>query len=183
MAEVEVIRLSGNRAKAAAGVLARAWWSDPLIAHRLPDEATRMPPLLWLMRGCVSFGHLYGQVYTTANLEAVAVCLTPQSPPANPWRLLRAGLAFAPLTSGRQRYDLLAGEIRRMGRLHSRDAPEPHWYVWFLGVEPAVQGRGLGSARLAVDSPTRRQRGRAMPPGRAQRGECRLLREARLRSL
>ena len=31
----------------------------------------------------------------------------------------------------------------------ARHAPEPHWYLYLLGVEPARQGRGVGRALLA----------------------------------
>jgi ribosomal protein S18 acetylase RimI-like enzyme len=34
-----------------------------------------------------------------------------------------------------------------MHKLHPR---YPHWYLWFLGVEPERQGRGLGSELLRL---------------------------------
>ena len=33
-------------------------------------------------------------------------------------------------------------------RLHHQHAPMPHWYLAAIGVEPAYQGRGLGSALM-----------------------------------
>ncbi len=148
MAEVEIVALPADRIQAAGEVLARAFYNDPLVTYLLPDEPTRAPPLAWLMRSSVKFGHLYGCVFTTPNLEAVSVCLTPQSPPGNLWRLLRSGMAFAPLTPGRRRYDRVASAFRPLGSWHCRDAPERHWYLWLLGVEPVLEGRGMGSAML-----------------------------------
>ena len=35
-----------------------------------------------------------------------------------------------------------------LSELHARDMKEPHWYLPTLGVEPARQGTGVGSALL-----------------------------------
>ena len=32
--------------------------------------------------------------------------------------------------------------------IHKRFAPDPHWYLFLLGVDPASQGSGLGSLLL-----------------------------------
>jgi ribosomal protein S18 acetylase RimI-like enzyme len=39
----------------------------------------------------------------------------------------------------------LMGVMEEIGRTHPE---EPHWYLPLFGVDPAVQGRGLGSALL-----------------------------------
>jgi ribosomal protein S18 acetylase RimI-like enzyme len=33
-----------------------------------------------------------------------------------------------------------------MGKFHTKYVPEPHWYLLIVGVDPALQGKGLGSA-------------------------------------
>jgi ribosomal protein S18 acetylase RimI-like enzyme len=33
-------------------------------------------------------------------------------------------------------------------KIHKREAPEPHWYLMILGVEPQRQGQGIGSALM-----------------------------------
>jgi GNAT superfamily N-acetyltransferase len=37
---------------------------------------------------------------------------------------------------------------RHFDGLRGRDAPEPHWYLWTLGVDPPRQGHGVGGALL-----------------------------------
>ena len=39
---------------------------------------------------------------------------------------------------------MVANEV--MGKLHKKYVPEPHWYLLIVGVDPDLQGRGLGSA-------------------------------------
>jgi len=45
--------------------------------------------------------------------------------------------------------------LLNLGRLHSisehlhkRYAPDPHWYLFLLGIDPASQGQGLGGRLL-----------------------------------
>lgn len=33
-----------------------------------------------------------------------------------------------------------------MERIHKKYVPEPHWYLMIVGVDPELQGRGLGTA-------------------------------------
>lgn len=146
----EIVPISPRKIVGAGDVLARAFYNDPLFTYLLPDESSRMTPLGWLVRGCIRCAHLYGEAYTMRNLEAVSLWLTPESPPMNPWRILRAGLAFAPFSSRPAPFRRLVQDIRHMGDRHSRDSPEPHWYLWFLGVDPQLQGRGFGSALLRL---------------------------------
>ena len=37
---------------------------------------------------------------------------------------------------------------RHFDELRQRDVPEPHWYLWMLGVDPPRQGQGVGSMLL-----------------------------------
>jgi ribosomal protein S18 acetylase RimI-like enzyme len=49
-----------------------------------------------------------------------------------------------------------SGEARRrsldilgyVDRIHERAVTIPHWYLWALGVDPAVQGQGIGGKLL-----------------------------------
>lgn len=41
--------------------------------------------------------------------------------------------------------DDLVGLFEQMGRYHP---PEPHWYLPFIGIDPARQGRGYGGALM-----------------------------------
>ena len=56
------------------------------------------------------------------------------------------GLPSMLRTTGLARFGRLHGDPRRHGPAPS-DRP-PHAYLWFLGVAPAAQGRGVGSALL-----------------------------------
>jgi ribosomal protein S18 acetylase RimI-like enzyme len=56
-----------------------------------------------------------------------------------------AWLAFGPLSAGPRTALRYALADRHLRRLHPH---APHWYLFVLGVDPAEQGRGLGSRML-----------------------------------
>ena len=54
-----------------------------------------------------------------------------------------ADLIAKSVSAPKQSY--LMAIIEEMGRYHPK---EPHWYLPFIGVDPAQQGKGLGAALL-----------------------------------
>jgi ribosomal protein S18 acetylase RimI-like enzyme len=131
-----------------AALLARAFHEDPLMCYAIPDARQRRHLLSWLIGLNVRDGCGYGEVYTTPGSEAAAVWLPPGRTRRTPWRMLRAGMLAAPL---RVRWSILrrlAAVEAHAQALHERYAPQPHWYLAQLGVEPAQQRQGIASRLL-----------------------------------
>ena len=140
----EIIRLLTKQARDAATVLARAFHNDPLMKYLIPDEARRAGWLPSLFSIVARYSLAYGEVYTTPALDGVACWLPPGETNPPFLRLARIGRRSPPLgmgLAGLRRYLRVAHYIEG---IHSRMAPQTHWYLWALGVEPARQGRGLG---------------------------------------
>jgi GNAT superfamily N-acetyltransferase len=64
-------------------------------------------------------------------------------------RLIRSGLALAPLKFGLGSVPRLIATSTVEG-LRAKLAPEPHWYLWVIGVEPSRQGQGLGGELIEL---------------------------------
>lgn len=141
-----VVRLTKPNRPAGVDALAAAFAEDPMWKAILPDDAERaraMPPM-W--KGVIAYCHVYGAVHTTADVAGVAAWSAPGKAHVNAWRALRAGYhLFLSMTylgpTGRARF-LTA--MRWVEARHKRAMPEPHWYLWALGVAPERQGRGIG---------------------------------------
>jgi ribosomal protein S18 acetylase RimI-like enzyme len=65
---------------------------------------------------------------------------------ATAFRMMCCGLLGVPFRVGFRAFAKFAVANEIMGKIHARHVPEPHWYLMIVGVDPALQGRGVGSA-------------------------------------
>ena len=145
----EPVRLAEGQVAAAGAVLARAFADDPLFTHVLSDPVERKRLMLPFMTAWTRYGLLFGEVYVTAGpVEASAIWLPPDAVIRTPERLAQAGVtgvvdAFS--DGARARLDVI---LQHLGRIREAAASVPHWYLFFIGVDPARQGLGLGGLLL-----------------------------------
>ena len=129
----------------AAVTLERAFSPDPLFTWVFPDPATRPAALQRFIRVPLEYGLRYGRV--TASHEAKAACVwLPPGPGMTIPRMIRSGMLGVPFRTGFGPFVkfMTANEI--MDKIHKARAPEPHWYLVVVGVDPELQGQGAGSA-------------------------------------
>jgi ribosomal protein S18 acetylase RimI-like enzyme len=126
-----------------ASTLAGAFQADPVFAWCIPDEVRRaqvLPASFELFTATVL---PHGEVRTTSDGSAAGLWIPPGRPPVSeeqaPW------------------FDECASEIlgRDAGRffdvagmLDEHHPAAEHRFLWFLGVQPHRQGRGVGSHLL-----------------------------------
>jgi ribosomal protein S18 acetylase RimI-like enzyme len=144
-----IIRLHSHQQQAAAGVLARAFFNDPLMRYYLPDLARRERVMPYIMRVGLRYSLFYGQVYTTAGLEGMACWLPPGQSGMAILGLLRASLGVLPPNLGWEAFHRIRQVEPAIDRIHHACVPGPHWYLMLLGVEPACQGQGIGGRLIA----------------------------------
>ena len=132
---------------AATEVLAKALQEDPFFRAIEPDATERRPVLRRQMAGALRYAFHHGLVEATPNLGGVAVWL----PPGHTHVTLSSMLTAGPRTLGSM-MALPPAAIRRampfrkpIDDLHRRSVPDPHWYLWILGVDPRHQRQGLGT--------------------------------------
>lgn len=143
-----VMPLAPSHIPQAASLLARAFSEDPFFTYVLPDTGKRAQVLPWLYERMLRYGLRYGKVHSTPSLEGVAMWLGPKHPSLAFLGTLQTGLFLLPLK-------LTWPELHRSLRLsnyadqlHKTSATAQHWYLVELGVEPALQGQGVGAALL-----------------------------------
>ena len=139
------MRLERSRLAEASGVLARAFQDDPAWVWLIPDAERRARLLPWLFR--IGFDVTAADVYATADpVLGAARWLPPGRPSMRVGPTLRA-LVTTPLRLGSATSHFLAYG-RAVEALRAAVAPGPHWYLAGIGVDPAAQRQGIGSALM-----------------------------------
>ena len=119
--------------------LARAFYTDPVFTHFLPDDATREASLIKVMRILFRLGLPHGACYTTGNYESITLWRPP-----NGWHVP----FMAYITNGPALLSAFGGGIFRalgtMDMMEKRHPHEPHWYLQTIGTVPRFQGKGYG---------------------------------------
>jgi ribosomal protein S18 acetylase RimI-like enzyme len=142
-----ISELSHHLLAMSARLLARAFRDDPLFRYAMPDEQWRIKRLPDLFALTLQYGISFGEVHSI-HQEGLAIWLPPGKTKITLRSALRAGMWKTPLKIG-LRAVLRLGRVNAVSEsLHDQFAPEPHWYLFCLAVDPAFQGRGQGSRLL-----------------------------------
>jgi ribosomal protein S18 acetylase RimI-like enzyme len=138
------INFAVSQQSKAAALLARSFQNDPLFRYVIPHDGRRAKTLSWLFGRVVYYALLYGQVYTTPAIEGTACWLPPGQAELTFGRVIRTGLQAIVCKLGPAAYRRYDNNQRYLNRIHKCYAPEHHWYLWAIGVDPLRQGKGLG---------------------------------------
>lgn len=139
-------RLDKPQIRAAAEVLTRAFYDDPLCTSFIPDALERKKKLHHVLETIVRYSVSYGEVYATSpNFEGVAAWLPSDRVKMTLWQGIRSGGLSILLNLG------LGATLRQLSvsdlmySVHKRHIASPHWYLYLLGVEPVLPGKGYAS--------------------------------------
>jgi GNAT superfamily N-acetyltransferase len=144
-----VTTLERKQTEDAGRVLSRAFWDDPAAMYVMPDDAVRAEKLTWFMSRAAAYGSLFGEVFTTAaKVDGAAIWLPPGEWEMPEERMGEAGFGELAEVLGDEGMGRFENMFGHMEGLHSRDVPEPHWYLFILGVDPPRQGQGVGGSLI-----------------------------------
>ena len=144
--EYSIRKVANGEYNFLAGVLARAFESDPMGAYLFPDPTLRLLQMEQMFKLFLRKIYLPQQeTYTVGELMGGSLWLPPGKYPASTLQQLSLLTGFIQLF-GMRRTPSIFRDIDHMEKMHPRK--QPHWYLAFLGIEPTEQGKGMGGALL-----------------------------------
>lgn len=136
--------LLASERDAVLAMLVESFLNDPLFVWFLPREGQRRQWLSWFHRRVWNETGPHGGAFTTSPDEGAILLYPPGTWPPSFGR----GLAAWPMPPGLPTWRLLRPGLWIDARIHELHPPEPHLYVYVLGVHPARHGRGIGGTLL-----------------------------------
>lgn len=146
--DAQIRRATAADIPALARVLARAFDQDPFYVWMVRQDAQREARALHTFRVILErVSSDLKETYTTTALNSAAVWKPPGELHLPVWQQLQLVPAFA-RAMGWTRLPAFLHLFQHMDGWHSRLVPEPHYYLFVLGVDPDHQRKGLGSQLL-----------------------------------
>lgn len=138
---VHVRKARASDANALKAVLARAFDDDPFVNYLVAQDARRARRVYDLMALEIDMQMLKGEVYTTGDVEGGAIWTPPGRADISLLAQLRSVRPLASSTTWKR----LPSVLSIFHLLEKKHPNEPHYYLGTLGVDPAFQGRSLGT--------------------------------------
>jgi len=149
MALFEPAVLSMADLDATADILVRSFAADPGVLFVLPDalERERLGPSLSraMVRLAVRCG---APLIASPPVRGFALWFPPDAPVPTAVDIEETGLAGVREEIGREAWARLKALMDLLDASHPRYAPDLHWYLAMLGVDPDWQGQGIGEALM-----------------------------------
>lgn len=146
----DVVTLQPTQIDTASAVLAQAFNKNPIFHYfALEAEPARIDLIKWVAKAILRYSQPYNQIYTTKdNFKGVAVWLPPGKYPTNNLRFLLSLMHAFPPKLRFKRLGQLISLFSTIEEHHQQDIPQPHWYLFMLGIAPNYQRQGIGSLLL-----------------------------------
>lgn len=142
-----VIPMEPGQLSRCAAVLAEAFQEDPLEVYALPDSEARCRAAPSQFAAALRLGLLCNGAFTTGGQpRGAAVWLGPGETEIDPGRARASGLAGLPALLGPVASERLGRVWDRFYEVRRSLAGERYRYLLVIGVSPAWQGCGIGSA-------------------------------------
>lgn len=129
-------------------MMGKAFVNDPFLCYLAPNAVKRKRLTPEFVGIVVNYCALYGEVWTTATQWGAACWLPPGKTSPTLSGMIKTGMLTMPLKFGWAGFQRFLAVVNYTEALHKQFAGGPHWYLWGMGIDPAQQRKGIGSALL-----------------------------------
>ncbi|MES2063106.1 MAG: GNAT family N-acetyltransferase [Bacteroidota bacterium] len=130
--------------KSVVQLLTKAFEDNQSVNYIVLNDDKRKERIAALMDYSFEMCSLFGEVWLSDDRKACALLLYPQNKKTTLSAiLLDVQLIFKAIGIGG-----IKKALDREKKIKSKQAKEPMAYLWFIGVEPSEQGKGMGSKLL-----------------------------------
>lgn len=130
----------------AVDLMSRAFEADPFVGWVVRSDAKRKEGIHRFFDVCLrQLTVPYGEVWTTDDFGGVALW----TPPERFSLGLGAQLRFVGQAMRGMQARHVPSRLAAFSEIERRHPSEPHYYLFFLGVDPERQGEGIGSRMMA----------------------------------
>jgi len=141
-----LLRIQEKHIDAAAGVFARAFHQEPLKVYLFPDGKKRDEAGFHFFKFMLRYVILYGEAYAASeNMEGVAMWLPSEYAIMSRELMAKVGVKELDIDGvlGKEFMAQVRPIYDFVEKRHEHNAPFRHWYLAFVAVDPAFQGRGF----------------------------------------
>jgi ribosomal protein S18 acetylase RimI-like enzyme len=123
-------------------ILTRAFDDNQSVNYVVKQDQNRGDRIRRLMDYSFNVCHEFGEVWISDDQQACALILFPDKKRSS-FRTLLWDLKLALSVIG---FDRVSAVLKREALIKSNHPKEPIAYLWFIGVNPKLHGKGIGSA-------------------------------------
>jgi ribosomal protein S18 acetylase RimI-like enzyme len=147
---MNIVPLQSDRINQAVEVLTRAFDNDPMFSYVTPqEEKAKINSLQWLFSYFLDYVSSYQNIYTTSEeLKGVIAWIPPESSKDNFFAISKEELSELNLKLGSSQAKRMISLFSKIEERHKIDMPQPHWYLYLLGVSSVYQGQKVGSSLI-----------------------------------
>lgn len=146
--EVKIVEATKADSDNLGLILASVFRDHPLYVYMKKDPEKRLKMAQWINKRVVAYGLVYGTVFTDENRIGTSVIMPTGDGALTIPRMVRLGLLQAPFKMGLGGFRKFMKFSMETESVRKRHMTGPHYLQLTVGVNPDVQGKGVGSALL-----------------------------------
>ncbi len=134
-----------------AHTFADAFYDYPLHKYLLPDDVLRKKQHPMIGMVFATYGYKFSNlVATSENCEGIMLFASSPDGDTTTMQLVRSGLLKVLFTRWGGKWVERSDKVSKVSeKIRRKNAPDPHVYIWVLGVRPELQGKGYSRKLLA----------------------------------